>query len=121
MHYVMTRIGTLRDRGAECRGDRVVRGTALLLAVLLVVVGILDVISTNASLAAGNAEENPLVAALQRGWGVWWFVPKLAVHVALATLVLWLPSRGMLRKAGAGIALYAVIIAGNFHVAGWTV
>ena len=121
MHFVMTRIGSLRDHSAQCRGDRVIRGTALLVAALLILVGILDVISTNASLAVGNAEENPLVAALMRDWGVWWFVPKVAIHVALAALVLWLPSRGMLQKASAGVMLYAVIIVSNFHVAGWTV
>ena len=100
---------------------RMVRGTALIVAFLLVLVGVLDVISTNVSLAAGNTEDNPLVATLMQHFGAWWFVPKLAVHIALAALVLRLPSRGMLQKASVGVALYAVIIAGNFHVAGWTV
>lgn len=112
---------TFGGRAAAARGGTLIRGSALLVAVLLVLVGVLDVVSTNVSLAAGNTEDNPLMAALMRDLGIWWFVPKLAVHVGLAALVLWLPSRGMLQKAGAGIALYAVIIVSNFHVAGWTV
>jgi len=111
---------TIADR-RDAAGGGLLRGMACLVAFLLVLVGILDVLSTNASLAAGNVETNPLVAALLRELGGWWFVPKLAVHVSLAVLVLWVPSRGMIRKAGAGIALYAAIIASNFHLAGWTI
>ncbi len=114
-------LATLHDRQASIQGGRFARMTAFTIAALLVLVGILDVLSTNASLAAGNTEDNPLVAAMQQSWGAWWFVPKIGVHVALAAVVLWLPTRGMLRKAGVGVMLYALIIASNFHVAGWTV
>ena len=96
------------------------RRTALLLAAMLVFVGVLDVISTNAALAAGNAEANPLVAAFQRHWGIWWFVPKLSIHIALAAMVLWLPSRRMIWNARAGVILYVAIITSNFHIANWT-
>ena len=97
------------------------RRTAMLLALLLILAGILDVLSTNASLAAGNAEANGIVAAFQRRWGDLWFIPKLVAHMALATVILWLPSRRMIRNARVGIAVYAVIIATNFHFADWTV
>ncbi len=112
-------IQKLRDYGTHCRRDVIVRGAALLLASMLVFVGVFDVISTNAAIAAGNAEANPLVAAFQRHWGIWWFVPKLSIHIALAVVVLWLPSRRMIRNARVGVAIYAAIIISNFHLAGW--
>ena len=117
---MLKRIQRLRDYGATCRRDRGCHGTALLLATLIVFVGVFDVVSTNASLAAGNAEANALVASFQQDWGALWFVPKITIHAALAVLILWLPSRRMIRNARVGIAVYAVIIASNFHLADWT-
>ena len=64
---------------------------------------------------------NALVAAIQHHWGVWWFAPKLVVHILLALFVLWLPSRRMIWNARAGVMIYALIIAANFHLADWNV
>jgi len=114
-----TRIQRLRAYSARCRAENTRHGTVLLLATLLVFVGVYDIVSTNASLAAGNAEANGIVAAFQRRWGDLWFIPKLVAHLALATVILWLPSRRMIRHARIGIAIYAVIIATNFHLADW--
>jgi uncharacterized BrkB/YihY/UPF0761 family membrane protein len=116
---MVKRIQQVRDYSAKCREDPARQGTALMLAVLILFVGVFDVVSTNASLAAGNAEANAFIASFQQGWGGWWFVPKLLIHVALALVILWLPSRRMLRHARVGIAIYAVIIASNFHLADW--
>ena len=77
-------------------------------------------VSTNASLAAGNTEANSIVASFQQNWGALWFIPKLLIHMTLALLVVWLPSRRMIRNARIGVAIYAVIIATNFHLADWT-
>jgi len=115
---MMERIRRLRDYSAGCRADRACHGTALLLATLIVFVGVFDVVSTNASLAAGNTEANGIVASFQKNWGDLWFVPKLLAHVAMAALILFLPSRRMIRNARVGVAAYAVIIATNFHLAG---
>jgi len=112
------RIQRLRAYSARCRADRAYHGTVLLLATLIVFVGVFDVVSTNASLAAGNQEANGIVASFQQNWGDLWFIPKLLVHVAMAMLILWLPSRRMIRNARIGVAVYAVIIATNFHLAG---
>ena len=112
---------TINQRRVESRQDRRLVFTARVLAALIVLVGVLDVISTNAALAAGYMESNVLIAAIQAVWGVWWFIPKLAVHVALAAFVLWLPSKRMIWNARAGIMIYAVVIAANMHVADWQV
>ena len=114
-----TQFRKLREYSAKCRRESTQHGTALMLAVLIVFVGVFDVVSTNASLAAGNSEANALIASFQQGWGGWWFIPKIVIHVALALVILWLPSRRMIRNARIGIAIYAVIIASNFHLADW--
>ena len=94
---------------------------AQLLALMIVVVGILDVVSTNASIAAGGIETNTLIAALMAQLGVWWFIPKMVVHVLVALFVMWLPSRQLLWKARVCVIIYTLIIATNFHIADWTI
>lgn len=91
--------------------------TAGVLAVLIVVVGFFDVISTNVTLAAGNVERNPLIRWIQHHLNEWWFLPKIAVHFLLALVILWLPTRRMIWNARVGVALYALVIANNFHIA----
>ena len=118
---MLRQIRKLRNYSAKCRQDRTYHGTALLLAVLILFVGVYDVISTNAALAAGNWEVNALVASLQRVWGDGWLIAKIIIHGALAVVILWLPSRRMIRNARLGIALYALIIASNFHLADWQI
>ena len=116
---MLQHIQKLRDYSAKCRRDRAHHGTALMLAALVVFVGVYDAVSTNASIAAGGEEANPLMATIQQGWGQWWFIAKLTIHAALAVVILWLPSRRMIRNARIAVALYVVVIASNFHLAGW--
>jgi len=108
-------------RRARCRRDAKMRMTARFLALLIVVVGILDVVSTNASLAAGGVETNALILAIMNQIGDWWFVPKIAVHMLVALFLLWLPSRRMIWKARVCVVVYAMIIAANFHIADWAI
>ena len=107
----------VRRRRARCRRDSKLRMTALVLALMIVVVGILDVISTNASIAAGGQETNGLILALMTEMGVWWYIPKLAIHVLVALFLLWLPSRSLIWKARICVILYTFIIASNFYIA----
>lgn len=111
----------LRTRAARCRRDARLVAGARVLALLFVVAGGFDVVATNAALAAGQIEGNPLVAAVQAGLGPWWSAPKITLHLVLALFILWLPSRKMLTVARLVIAGYAVIIVNNFYLAGWPV
>jgi hypothetical protein len=111
----------INRRRAHRRRDSRLRLAAQVLALMIVAVGILDVVSTNASIAAGGTETNALIAALMTQLGVWWFVPKLAVHVMVAAFVLWLPSRGLIWKARACVMVYTLIIATNFYIADWAI
>jgi hypothetical protein len=116
---MIDRIQRLRAYSENCRRDVTYQGPAILLATMIIFVGVFDFVSTNAALAAGNLESNPLVKFFQQQWGAMWLIPKLTIHIALAVMVLWLPSRRMIWNARGGILLYAAIIASNFHVADW--
>jgi len=116
-NFVLGLQETINRRRASRRRDSRLRLAARVLALLIVVVGILDVVSTNASIAAGGAETNVLIAALMTRLGAWWFVPKLATHVTVAAFVMWLPSKRLLSKARTCVMVYTLIIAANFYIA----
>ena len=94
---------------------------AQLLALMIVVVGVLEVVSTNASIAAGGAETNALIAALMTQLGAYWYVPKMAIHVIVSLFLLWLLSRPLIWKARICVIAYTMIIATNFYIADWTI
>ena len=54
------------------------RRLARSLALLFVVMGSLDVVSTNAGLAAGYAEGNSVMRLMQEQLGAWWAAPAPA-------------------------------------------
>ncbi len=89
------------------------------LAAALVIIGGLDIVSTNAALAVGYIESNPLMRSLQANMGSWWSLPKMAVHLVLACLVLWIPSKHMLVTGAVVSAAYILLVANNFYLAGW--
>ena len=85
------------------------------LAFVLVILGGLDVISTNAALATGQVEGNPLMHSLQAAMGDWWSLPKIAFHLALAWLVLWIPSKRMLVIGSVVSVAYVLLVANNLY------
>ena len=89
------------------------------LAAVFVVIGGLDLISTNAALAAGQFEGNPLIRWLQAEMGPWWSLPKMAFHLLLAYLILWMPSKRMLVTGSLVSAAYLFLLVNNFYWAGW--
>jgi hypothetical protein len=104
---------------ARARSDWQLVRRARLLALIFVVAGSLDIVSTNAALAAGHIEGNPLIGGLQDSLGAWWALPKYLFHVALAGLILWIPSRRMLKTAVAVNLAYFAIVLNNFYIVGW--
>lgn len=93
--------------------DRGLHSPEFLWASMILVIGVFDILSTNAMLAAGFYESNPLVAWVQTETGAWWVLPKIAVHAGLAWLVLMRPTRRMIRNARIGVAIYAFVILNN--------
>jgi len=118
----MKKLRRLNKKAAKVRqNNRRLFPSALLLAFLLVMVAGLDVISTNAALAAGHVEGNLVVGFFQTHLGTWWSVPKLGFHLMLALLILWLPSRKMIVMARVVVGAYIAIIFNNLYFAGWLV
>ncbi len=101
---------------AELRGVPWRTRLARVLALLFVVIGSLDVVSTNVAQAAGYVEANPVIRLIQDQMGAWWAVPKVALHLGLASIILWLPTRKLLFAAGAMVVLYIAIVSHNFSL-----
>lgn len=82
-----------RSAPARSASDRWLHRCAFILSLMIVLAGALDSLSTELALATGFAREaNPLVRAVQEAIGVWWILPKMALHGALAWLVTWRPT-----------------------------
>lgn len=64
-----------------------IRYLAAVAGLLIILLGILDVISTNLVLAAGGIEQNPIVAWTMRYLEAWWHMPKILIHVTVGFLV----------------------------------
>lgn len=95
------------------------------LALALIIVGFLDVVSTDLALATGGAvEANPVVRNMQAALGPLWVAPKILLHGALAFMVVWYPNRATLvaMTGVAGLVLFAAV--NNFgiyaDIVGWT-
>ena len=105
----------------KSRNNKQLRSWGRVLALAVVIMGGLDLVSTNAALAVGQLEGNPLLRSIQGDLGFWWAIPKMAFHLALAYLVLWIPSRRMLTTGAVVSVGYVLLIANNFHLAGWSI
>ena len=81
---------------------------AAFIGTMIVVMGILDVISTNLVLEAGGKELNPLVALWMEHLDHLWHLPKLAIHLVAAFLVYYL----LYTRFTAAIALLVVFVYG---------
>ena len=104
-------------KAARSRGCATLRHTGFVLAFMLLIAGGMDVVSTNVALAGGFAEGNPVMGSLQTTLGSWWVLPKIALHLAAAYWLLWLPSRRMIRCARIVAAGYVLILFNNLWIA----
>lgn len=91
---------------------------APLVAFIVLAIGILDVISTNAGLLAGAVEINPLMAFAQDSLGPWWAAPKIAMQLFVAAIVLYRPARLVLASVGVAALVNGLVVANNFALAG---
>ncbi|NKB59617.1 MAG: hypothetical protein GKS00_25135 [Alphaproteobacteria bacterium] len=91
---------------------------AALIALSVIVVGVLDAMSTNAGLLAGAVEVNPLMAMAQSSLGEWWVVPKIGLSLITAMIVVLRPARTVFACVAIVVAFNAVIVLNNFALAG---
>jgi hypothetical protein len=87
------------------------------LAYAIVIIGILDAISTNAGLAVGAVEMNPIIRYIMEHFGEMWIAPKLLVHIWLAFMVLWFPNRPTLIMMMCAMLITVYAVFGNFSIA----
>lgn len=114
-------LGLARRIAYRSRNNQRLKSWGRFLALIVVVMGGLDLVSTNAALASGHLEGNPLMRSMQVDLGFWWSLPKMAFHLALAYLVLWIPSKRMLATGALVSAGYLLLVANNLHLAGWSI
>lgn len=91
---------------------------APIVAFAVIVVGILDAVSTNAGLLAGAVEVNPLMAYAQDTLGAWWVLPKLGLQLLVASIVLMRPARMVFTCVGLVVVINTVVVMNNFALAG---
>ena len=102
---------------ARSRANERLKRWSFILAAVTVITGGLDLVSTNAALATGQIEGNPLMHSLQAEMGTWWSLPKMAVHLGLAYLVLWIPSKPMLVVGAMTSVAYVLLVTNNMYLA----
>jgi hypothetical protein len=106
------------QRTEELHSSNLVLPLAFMIALSVIVVCVLDVISTNAGLLAGAVELNPLFAALQASMGEWWVAPKVGLQLITAAIVVLQPSRTVFACVGAVVVFNAAVVFNNFGLAG---
>jgi mannose/fructose/N-acetylgalactosamine-specific phosphotransferase system component IID len=90
---------------------------AAFIGTLIIVLGILDVVSTNLVLQAGGVEMNPIVALWMKYLDHWWHLPKLLIHLLAAYLVYYLlSSRFTAAVALVVVFVYGIIVHHNFSL-----
>lgn len=91
---------------------------ALGMALLTIVIGVLDVASSNAVLQAGAGfEVNPLHRWTQEYMGRWWAVPKMLFHAIAAGMVVWFPNRAVLGAMAPVLVLTSLVVWHNYQLA----
>jgi hypothetical protein len=90
---------------------------AHIVAGILFALALMDVFSTNLGLANGAFETNHLIGWLQDTFGMWWFVPKLIIHLIPVAMILWYPHRWVLMIVSPVIPYTAFIVWNNLHIA----
>jgi hypothetical protein len=104
-------------RGAMRTRRTSTRYFAAFVAVMIVVLGILDIVSTNLVLQAGGVELNPIIALWMEHLESWWHLPKLLIHLLAGYLVYHLLySRFTASVALLVVFIYGIIVHHNFSL-----
>lgn len=89
----------------------------ILFSILLIVLSVFDVVSTDKALTSGNANEaNPIMAYFQRTLGSYWVVVKLIVLFPI--IFAWLiPRQYGVIALFVLVCIYAVTVKNNYDLA----
>lgn len=114
---VMGRFARARQQAALAREDGRARRWAFWLAIVMVLVGWLDVVSTHLALEAGGEEANPIVHFLMVHLGAFWAVPKIVLHGLIGFMIMWWPNRPTLLMLSVTTAMILAAVINNFAIA----
>ncbi|MCI4660452.1 MAG: DUF5658 family protein [Neomegalonema sp.] len=106
---------TITMKAAEARALPMRESWGFWLAVFLVMVGFLDVVSTEVALGTGAAREaNPVVRSMMESIGVYWIAPKMLLHVMLGYMVVWYPNLPtLLTMSGVSMLVLAAAVSNS--------
>lgn len=107
----------LRNQARAARFDSSRMFIAQCLSFCIILIGVLDAVSTNAAINAGGVEANPIIRFIMSQIGEFWVTPKLLVHVLLAFMVLWFPNKPTLIMMMCAMIMTVYAVLGNFSIA----
>jgi len=90
---IQRRVQAHRDMAERARKNVDMLQLSYTLASITMILGVLDVFSTNLGLAAGAVEQNPLILGMMGTVGVYYFIPKLLLTSVVASMIIWSPTR----------------------------
>lgn len=81
---------------ARNRNSPRLMAAAYCIATCLIVLSILDIVTTNLGLDVGAMEANWIMRWFQKHLGDWWFLPRLIGQIVPAMMIIWYPHRAVL-------------------------
>ncbi len=103
---------------AKNRNSPRLMAASYFIATCLIVLTILDIITTNLGLAAGAVEANKIIRWFQENLGDWWFIPRLIAQIIPAMMIVWYPHRAVLLVTTPVIPILAFYVWNNARLAG---
>ena len=101
----------------EARAEPHLRCAGWILGATFLILGILDIASTNLALSRGAQEANLVVYTIMAWIGPYWVLPKLAFQGLVSAMVIWSPNRPTLAMMAFCCAWTAMVVHSNFGIA----
>ena len=114
----MFNINSIQEKSLESKKCKKLVFMSWILAFLMMLLGSLDVLSTNIAISNGHIEANPVIRLLQLIFGIYWTIPKLFIHFLFSLFILCLPTALMIKLGFFVILGYSAIFINNFIISG---
>ncbi len=103
---------------AQNRNSPRLMAASYTISACLIVLAVMDVITTNLGLAVGAVEANQLMRWFQAKLGDWWFVPRLIGQIIPIMMIIWYPHRGVLLVITFVIPILGFYVWNNARIVG---
>jgi len=88
--------------------------TLEIIIIAIVIVGIMDLISTSIGLKLGLRETNPIMRFFQKILGKFWILAKLILHGVAIVAVIMYPVNLVFTIAGIAVAINLLVVYNNY-------